>query len=308
MVFKRMLKALGVGGPSVDTVIADPRVRPGELVTGEVRMAGGEVDADIEHIALSLVTRVERGERGAGNVEFHRSMVSGPFRLAAKEERGIPFSFSLPWETPLNTISGRQLPGLSLGLRTELAVAKAVDPGDTDPLYVEPLPSQDRVLDAFGELGFHFRKADLEAGRIYGVPQQLPFFQEIEFYPPSRYAGRVNEVELTFVAAPGGLEVVLEADKRAGLFQPGGDAFGRFGMSHQEAEHADWAAIIDEWLNQLASRRSMHHDSYGHHHDGHGGGGMGGVGGMVAGAAAGVVGGMVLGEVFDGMFGGDEEE
>ncbi|NUP81268.1 MAG: sporulation protein, partial [Nonomuraea sp.] len=68
-------------------------------------------------------------------------------------------------------IGGQHLAGMALGVRTELAVAEAVDKGDLDEVAVEPLPSQLRVLEAF---------------------------------PPARYAGVLGEVELTFVADPAG--------------------------------------------------------------------------------------------------------
>lgn len=303
MVFKKMLQKFGVGGPSVDTVLADPRCQPGGPLSGEVRLKGGDADVDIEHVALSLLTRVETSRNGPSQAEFHRVLVSGAMKLSAKEERTIPFTIPMPWEAPVTEVGGQRLPGMGLGLRTELSVAKAVDKGDLDPVYVAPLDSQDAVLEAFGELGFQFKSADIEAGRIYGVRQELPFFQEIEFYPPRQYGGRINEVELTMVASPGGLTVILEADKR-GPFGGGSDHIGRFEASHQEAVHMDWARQFSGWLDRVAqSRHSMMQGGYGHggHHRG------GGMGGMVAGAAAGVLGGMMLGEMFDGDDEGGEE-
>jgi sporulation-control protein len=149
------------------------------------------------------------------------------------------------------------------------------------------------VLEGFARLGFRFMKADLEPGRIHGTNQQLPFFQEIEFYPPPQFAGRINEVELTFVTDPHGMTVVLEADKRGGLFTAGQDAFGRFQVSHQQAETMDWAAEISRWLDQVASRRASFMPGRSGHH------GRGGMGGAAAGIAGGVAAGMILGEVFD---------
>ncbi|SDN28936.1 sporulation protein [Allokutzneria albata] len=316
MVFKKLLGALGIGGPSVDTVLFDPNTRPGGVLSGEVRIQGGDHDVNIEFVALGLVTRVE-AEHGdherSVNAEFHRIGVEGAFRLAAKESRNIPFQFPVPWETPVTDVYGQRLPGMTIGLRTELAVAGAVDKGDLDPVFVHPLPAQERVLDAFGQLGFRFRSADVEQGHIAGLHQQLPFFQEIEFLPPHQFAGRINEVELTFVADPHGMAVVLEADKRGGFFSSGHDAFGRFQLSHEDSMSADWAGMIDNWLHEVSSRRQSHHGHHGGHHGYHGGhhdgGGMG-VGGIVAAGAAGVVGGMVLGEVFDEVgdaFFGDDE-
>ncbi|MFB9962795.1 sporulation protein [Sinosporangium siamense] len=271
-----MLGALGIGGPSVDTVLAVPSVEPGQLLAGEVRVQGGDHEVEIQYIALGLVTRVEvehsEGEH-TGTTEFARLDVSGPFRLAAGENRVVPFQFPVPFEAPITEFYGQHLHGMSLGVRTELAVAKAVDKGDLDQVSIRPLPSQTRVLEAFGQLGFQFRKADLEVGRLAGVVQQLPFFQEIEFYPPPAYAGRINEVELTFVASPHGLEIILEADKRGGMFGGGGDSFARFQVSHDQALHMDWANEIRTWLDGLISRHGQapgyaSHDPYaspGHH-------------------------------------------
>jgi sporulation-control protein len=306
MVFKKMLQKIGVGGPSVDTVLNDPRVHPGGQLSGEVRLTGGDGDSEIEHIALSLVVRSARN----GSAEFHRAVVSGATRLTAKEQRVIAFTVPTPWETPLTEVSGQPLPGIVLGLRTEVSIAKAVDKGDLDPVVVAPLPSQDAVLDAFGQLGFHFKSTELEAGQHYGIRQELPFYQEIDFYPPSAYAGRIAEVELSFVADPEGVQVVLVADKRGGF---GGSPAGRFGLGHDEAAGTDWARLIGEWLDEVAnSRRSQHgyghHDGYDHDEYGHRGQRRGmGMGGVVAGAAVGVVGGMMLGEMLDGdEDGGDE--
>ncbi|MFI6600632.1 sporulation protein [Nonomuraea sp. NPDC050536] len=178
----------------------------------------------------------------------------------------------------------------------EVAIAQAVDKGDLDAVAVEPLPSQARVMQAFLRLGFHFKSADVEAGRIYGVHQELPFYQEIEFHPPRHHAGHVNEVELTFVASPRGLEVVLEADKRGS-----GDAFGRFQVTHEQAVHMDWESEIERWLSSLPRHGfGHHHHEYHEHHDGPG------WGSVAAAGAAGLVGGLVVGEIFEEIFDGDD--
>ncbi|MBB4703197.1 sporulation protein [Sphaerisporangium siamense] len=258
VVFKRMLGALGVGGPSVDTVLATPRVRPGGTLSGEVRVQGGDLDFDVEYIALGLVTRVEiesGDNEHTGTSEFFQVRVSGPFHLGAGRRHAVPFGVPIPWETPITEAPGGPLPGATVGVRTELSVARAVDKGDLDPVAIMPLPSQERVLDAFARLGFHLKKADMEAGRIHGLHQRLPFFQEIEYYPPAQWAGRVNEVELTFVADPHGLAVVLEADKRGGLFTSGQDVYGRFQVGHDQALQMDWTAEIARWMDGLAHRR-----------------------------------------------------
>ncbi|MBZ4318354.1 sporulation protein [Streptomyces huiliensis] len=326
MVFKKLLGSLGVGGPTVDTVLDGP-VLPGSMLTGHVRLRGGKADFDVEHVTLDFEARVE-AERGDeehhGTVVFDRHTVAGGFRLAAGEERDVPFAVPVPWETPVTELYGRPV-GTVLGVRTELAIAGARDKGDLDPLAVRPLPVQEAVLDAFGRLGFGLRSADLELGHIRGSGQRLPFYQEIEFAPAPQYAHAVNEVEVTFLAAPDGMEVVLEADKRGGLFSAGHDVVTRFHVAHHDVAERDWTAEVDSWMRQLVehhgARQAHHgvrHEGHGIHHEGHlpGGGHRSGPGmGTVvaagaAGVAAGVVGGLVAAEVVDEIgdfFEGDED-
>ncbi|WP_055699726.1 sporulation protein [Streptomyces silaceus] len=329
MVFKRLLGSLGVGGPTVDTVLDPGAALPGGALSGQVHLQGGGTDVDIEHIGLELLARVEAehdGGESEGAVVFERFTVGGGFRLGEGERRSVPFSVTLPWETPVTELYGQPL-GIVLGVRTELAVSGAKDKGDLDPLTVRPLPAQEAVLEALGQLEFGFRSADLELGRIGGTGQQLPFYQEIELTPAPRYAHAVNEIELTFLAHPGGMEVVLEADKRGGFFSEGHDAVTRFTVGHDGVAHQDWNTLVDGWIQQLVEHRAAYgtHASYGHHDPYAGGHGHGehhghhrsgpGVGTAVAagaaGLAVGVVGGMVAAEVVDEVgdfFEGDEEE
>ncbi|MEU5609448.1 sporulation protein [Streptomyces sparsogenes] len=337
MVFKRLLGSLGIGGPTVDTVLEGGPVRPGGSLSGQVHLKGGSSDFDIEQITLELVARVEaeydEGEH-EGVVAFDRFTVGGGFRLAEGEDRSVPFSVTIPWETPVTELYGQPL-GIVLGVRTELAVAGAKDKGDLDPLTVGPLPAQEAVLEAFGQLGFGFKSADLELGHIRGTGQTLPFYQEIELTPAPQYAHAVNEIEVTFLAHPGGMEVVLEADKRGGLFSGGHDAVNRFTVGHDGVEHRDWNAEVDAWVRQMVENHGSygshgapygqdhgHHDGYAHDGHGHGyghGHGQDGhhrsgpstgavVAGVAAGVAVGVVGGIVAAEVVDEIGDAFEDE
>ncbi|MER7553020.1 MULTISPECIES: sporulation protein [Streptomyces] len=306
MVFKKLLGALGVGGPSVDTVLEPGPALPGGLVTGEVRLRGGGSDVTVDRISLLLVARVEmegQDEEHEGTVVLERFTVGGGFRLAEEAEHTVPFTVTLPWETPITELHGQHL-GPVLGIRTELEVAGARDKGDLDALAVGPLPAQEAILEAFGQLGYAFRSADLELGHIRGTGQQLPCYQEIEILPPAGHAHAVNEIEVTFIATPGGLEIVIEADKRAGLFSDGHDTVHRFTASHHAVPHTDWNAQVDAWLKEVLAgheARATSPSDVGHHGDQHRSGpGTGAVvAGVAAGVAVGVVGGMVAAEVVD---------
>ena len=260
MVFKRLMQAMGVGGPSVETVLANPNCRPGGYLEGRVHVIGGEHAVDIEYLAIGLVTRVEV-ESGDGEFhsdqEFQRARLTGSFKLEAGARHDIDFRFDVPWETPITEVYGQHLHGMTMGLATELEVARAVDKSDLDAVAVHPLPAQEQILDALLRLGFRFSRADVERGRVYGVQQTLPFYQEIEFYPPPQYASAINQLELTFLPTPQTLQIVLEIDKRGGLFTEGHDAFGRFDVDYRTAEQQDWTAQLDGWLRQSAQRRGL---------------------------------------------------
>ncbi|MEU5950546.1 sporulation protein [Micromonospora sp. NPDC047465] len=310
MVFKKMLSAFGVGGPSVDTVLTNPNTRPGLTLEGQVNLVGGDAPANVEQVVVSLVTRVEI-EGGdteyAGIMEFHRLPVSGAFQLAPKQQLSLPFQLPVPWETPITDVYGQRLRGMTMGLRTELAIARAVDKGDLDQVNVHPLPVHERILEAFQQLGFRFKHADLERGHIRGTQQTLPFYQEIEFFASPQYASTINEVELTFVTSPHGVEVILECDKRGGFLTAGHDAFGHYRVSYADADRTDWVQVVDGWLRETTSRYgSLRAPGFGGHGHGHGRGP--GMGGVVAGAALGLVGGMVAGEMIEDAIEGDFAE
>ncbi|MGW3682902.1 sporulation protein [Streptomyces prasinus] len=304
MVFKRLLGSPGGGGPSVDTVLEPGPVRPGGTLTGQVRLVGGDTAFDVEQVALELVARVRDGEDGNGvAVPFERFAIGGGFRLGEGEARTVPFGVTLPWETPVTELEGREL-DVRLGVRTELAVtgarepengdapgsalgpdsgpdpAPGLDPGfdpdpdpdpdlGLDPLGVGPLPAQEAILGAFRRLGYGLRSAGLEHGRIGGTGQRLPFHQEIGLTPAPSYADRVEEIELTFLTHPGGMDVVLEADKRGGGNggdgdDTGHDALSRFTVGHDDAR--DWAAEVDGWVRELVEHREAYgsDSAYGH--------------------------------------------
>ncbi|MFF7343072.1 sporulation protein [Streptomyces antimycoticus] len=322
MVFKRVLGSLGVGGPVVDTVLDREPVRPGGVVRGQVRLRGGGRACDIEHLTLELVARVEAGHGGeerVGGVVFDRLRLSGGFRLDTREHRDVPFTLHIPWETPLTELSGQPL-GVALGIRIELASAGAKDHGDPDELIVRPLPVQEAVLRTLGRLGFGLIAADLRLGHGPGTGQTLPFHQEIELTPAPRYIHDMNELALTLLTGPDGMEVVLEADKRGRPFSgassrdasspagsssggsfpgpsspgkrlPGGPAdLGRHTVSHEDLEHRDWIAEVDSWIQALIAARTAHTPRAGAI-----------TSGITAGTAAGTAGGMVAAGLGDAL-------
>ncbi|WP_431773224.1 sporulation protein [Streptomyces cucumeris] len=258
MGFKKLLASLGAGGASVETVLTEENVVPGGVVQGEVRIQGGSVAQQIEGLSVGLQARVEvegNDQEYKQDIEFTRQQLGGAFEVQAGAVHAVQFGLEIPWETPVTTFLGRHLTGMNVGVTTELQIARAVDSGDLDPVNVHPLPAQQAILDAFGALGFRFKSADLERGHIRGTRQRLPFYQEIEFYAPEQYRG-LNQVELSFVADDREMDVVLEMDKKPGLFTEGSDSFRSFTVSLASFQETDWAAYLNQWLAEVGGKRS----------------------------------------------------
>jgi sporulation-control protein len=257
MGFKKMFASMGIGSASVETVLHEPNVVPGGVVQGEVQIQGGSVAQEIQGLSVGLMAKVEvetnDGEMKQ-NIEFGQQQLGGAITLEEGATHNVPFQLPVPWETPITMFLGQPLTGMQLGVSTELAIARAVDSGDLDPVSVHPVPAQQAILDAFGALGFRFKAADMEKGKIRGTRQQLPFYQEIEFRAPQQYRG-LNEVELSFVADGNEMDVVMEMDKKPGLFS-GGDTYRAFQVDMTDFDQTDWTGYINQWLTEVGGSRN----------------------------------------------------
>jgi sporulation-control protein len=255
MAFRNLMARLGSGSADVQTVLDSSETTPGGEVSGTVTVSGGTVAQDIDEIRVELVATVEvEGQDGEWreDVVFGTSAIAGASRIEPGEQRSVPFRFTVPLQCPFTSLDGWRLHGMRVALRTRVDIAGAVDPGDLDPVDVLPLPVQRSVLDALTQRGFRFTGADVEKGRLRG--SDLPFYQEVEFAPPGDLRGRINELEVTFLADPRGVEVVLEVDRRGGFLTDGHDAGGRLFLPHG-ADATSVAAQLDDAVRRLGARR-----------------------------------------------------
>lgn len=206
--FNKWLSSIGlVGGAKVDTRLVSESFVPGEPVSGEVHITGGEETQEFGRIYLDVVTHYKHDDSVHEYTVAHHD-AEGHLSVGPGEERAIPFSFALPHETPLSLGRG------SVSVRTGLEVPNAIDPSDTDEIRVTPTPMQQAVLEAADNLGFRLQQVEAEYNPRKGAP--LPFVQQLEFRPRGgRYAGHVEELELVFKQHAGELEVLVELDRRA---------------------------------------------------------------------------------------------
>ncbi|MDC7702806.1 sporulation protein [Vogesella indigofera] len=243
--FKKLLASIGVGGAKIDTRLDNPRLRPGEVLSGHVLVQGGNADQDIEKIELVLMTEAEQE---AGDHEARGAIALGVIRVAerftirAGETRQLPFQLLLPAETPVNALPhyGRPLP---VWIHTDLAIAAAVDANDRDLLEIHPTAQIGTLLAAFEQLGWPLYSTDVEVGtaRVGNVMSTLGCYQEFELKPRGGNF-RIQEIELTFIPYGHDTHVLVEVDSRFG-----GDGYLVLVMGADFASR-DWAAELRQRL------------------------------------------------------------
>ncbi|CAM4393852.1 sporulation protein [Paenibacillus tarimensis] len=209
--FKKIMASVGVGSARVDTILDAPSgsVRAGEELTGRVIVKGGSTAQQINEIQLQLVTTYTREtndqtvrERGT----IGRFALNEAFTIQENETREIPFSFVVPYVTPIT--AGRT----RIWVQTGLDIASALDASDDDVIEIEPTYLVAHILDALTYLGFRMREADCK----YDPRSRFgfKFFQEFEYVPGPQFRG-LDELELIFKPHPDYVEVFMEIDRKA---------------------------------------------------------------------------------------------
>lgn len=245
-------------GLDVRTALTNPSTRPGLRLPGRVTLTAASTDVLVERIGLGLVTQVEPLDPSAPRrlVQFLTAPVAGPFRLPAGRCTSKAFALGLPWELPVTVFGGSPLMSTRMGLRTEVALGERLDQGPVVPVFVHPLPAQAKILGALDTLGFALRQVGLVQGRLPGVDQTLPFYQQIAYWAGPLYAGPMTELELTFVTNSAGIEVIFWVDRRLALSGVTHTSISRFRVWHSGAEGRDWVSLVDAWLRETINRHA----------------------------------------------------
>ena len=211
--FNKMLASVGIGSATVDTKLDKSRYTAGEMIRGNVEITGGNTAQDVDCIYLTLYTtyiREANDRKYTDTAAICRFQVSEPFTIGAGEKKSIPFSFELPYTTPITAGQTR------IWVQTELDIKMAVDPTDKDFIEVTASPLANEVLGAVKRLGFRLREVECEKAP-FSLRTPHVFIQEFEFTATNAtYRRRLDELEVTFInQSADHVEVLLQIDRRA---------------------------------------------------------------------------------------------
>jgi sporulation-control protein len=200
---KRVLSSIGIGAATVDTIFPRTELGPGETVTADVELYGGDATQAIEGLYFQLKTRVSGGtdqERTIGEFAVDEAVTLEP-----DEERTIPVEVTVPQWTPLTR------GGASVWLETGLDIDWAKDPTDEDRIDVLPGEYAAALFEAVEELGFVLRSTEL-----VDTPHldDRPFAQEFNFRPiDEQFGAALDELVITIAPREDDLQTFIKFDR-----------------------------------------------------------------------------------------------
>lgn len=215
--FNKIFASIGIGSAKIDTKLEQLTYRQGDIVKGIVEIKGGNVEQKINGLYLNLYTSYikEMDDKkvpavaNIGHFPIFQSLL-----IKANEVHEVPFSFQLPFDTPVTF--GRS----KVWVKTEADISNALDPTDKDYIRIAPSPIMNAVIDAINELGFTLREVENERAPRY-IRSRLPLIQEFEFVPyQGPFRSRLDELELVFFnQSEHRVELLMEIDHRVRGFK-----------------------------------------------------------------------------------------
>lgn len=208
----KALASLGIGAATVDTKLEKADYTSGDVIRGEVQIQGGNVDQQIDAIYLTIFTNYKREFNDTETIAkgvIEKVQVTKPLTVQANENKVIPFSFTLPVDTPI-TIGKTQV-----WIHTHLDIPNALDPRDEDYINVHPSLLVADILEEISNLGFRLREVECEQAP-YKLQTHYPFVQEFEFIPTSgSFRGRLDELEIIFLSQTSDyVEGIMQIDRK----------------------------------------------------------------------------------------------
>ncbi|MBD2845782.1 sporulation protein [Paenibacillus sp. IB182496] len=205
-IFKRMMASVGIGSATVDTMLGTDTCMPGHEVRGSVQIRGGGARQQIERISIKVMTEYIRNPKDPKTTQqcvLDSFTIGEALTIEAGATQLIPFTFALPLTTPL-TIGHQRV-----WLATDLDIERALDPTDQDSIQVQPSPALQTMIDAIHSLQFGFKH--YACVRNKHAKDEVPFLQQIAFYPGGAFQSRMKELGLFLLPEPRGIGLLVAA-------------------------------------------------------------------------------------------------
>lgn len=244
--FKKLLASVGIGGATVDTVLQTENLKPNAEFQADIVIRGGDTEQTLSGLELRLMTEAKReGEEGTTwePVILDRWALHEEMTVAAHEEIIIPFTATLPTETPITEIQAQKHQS-HVWLETGLSIDMARDASDKDYLAIAPTPVIHMVLSAMDHCGYKLAKADVEVGYLNGAnfSSHSGIYQELE-YKPKGMGIFTKEVELSFITEDDHTHILMERDRRMG-----GDSYSSYSFDNHTSSMNSVLAQIKSML------------------------------------------------------------
>lgn len=210
--FNKVLASVGIGSAKVDTILEKDTYTQGETVKGIVHVQGGSVKQDIHDITLTIKSEY-KSETSENEVYFEwvidQHLMVKQFTIEPNDYKEFPFSFELPFNTPVSLDKTR------VWVETDLGIDKALDQEDKDLILVKPTPLVNSILSTVQALGFKLREVECVQSKILNAGKH-PIVQEFEFIPSTNsFRGILDELEVSMLQhSADEVELFIEVDRK----------------------------------------------------------------------------------------------
>lgn len=149
--YKKILHRVNFEEVTIDTKLENNHYYIGDTVNGDVEIKVGSKDVSLGYVYIYLKTEcavdpmkpLEKTE-----VYIDKFVISQPLTLKANQTVYLPFSFNIPFHTPITYKS------VKVYLHTGLDLHAGDDPEDIDYIEIGPSTIQERIFTSIKELDF----------------------------------------------------------------------------------------------------------------------------------------------------------
>lgn len=205
---KRMLASIGIGNATVETTLEKSAYYPGEIVNGTIYINGGKVEQKIEQIYMHLMTEYVR-KRGYDKVRERGVIGSFPIVepqiIQPNEKQEIPFSFQMPYETPMT------IHRTSVWIRTGLEIKSTIDPKDHDTIEILEHPNILKIRESLATIGFYQTSVE----QVFLPKNRFTIFpvgQQFSYKTSGSLTSLVTEIKIMYFVCEKGIHLIFELD------------------------------------------------------------------------------------------------